>query len=286
MSSINNRQIKLPESSDILLVGLVRNGEKTLLSSIERINSSFSHFKSIKWLIIESDSEDATISILESCVNKFNNFKYITAGKIIEDIPLRTERIAFCRNIYLNEIKKNTEYSLIDFLVVADLDGINDGLTKESIDSCWLRTDWDVCTANQKYAYYDIWALRHPIISPNDCWEQYIILCKKIKSEYSLLISVISRMVEISTDSDWIEVDSAFGGLAIYRRDAIEDDYYLGLRHDTFEICEHVHFHLGMRSKKKKIFINPKLINGGFNEHTEKYQGILNSISHNNNKLI
>jgi hypothetical protein len=56
----------------------------------------------------------------------------------------------------------------------------------------------------------------------------------------------------------WILVESAFGGLAIYKTVAIKGRRYIG---DT---CEHVSFNQGL-----KMYINPRLISGGESlEHT------------------
>jgi len=85
-------------------------------------------------------------------------------------ITSRIERIAFCRNKYLAELNYNKN---IDYVVVADLDGINSRITKNSVLTCWKRDDWDVCTANQIGPYYDIYALRHPLWQNNDCLQEF-----------------------------------------------------------------------------------------------------------------
>ena len=85
-------------------------------------------------------------------------------------------------------------------------------------------------------------------------------------------------MIEIPENSEWIEVDSAFGGLAIYKRDAIFGQFYIGINSTGSETCEHVSFHKELRSLGKKIFINPALINGGLNEHSNKYEEIFKSM--------
>jgi hypothetical protein len=71
-------------------------------------------------------------------------------------------------------------------------------------------------------------------------------------------------MITIPEDSDWIEVDSAFGGFAIYRRSSLADTAaYEGVE------CEHVTFHDHIRRNGGRIFINPKLINGVESGHSE-----------------
>ena len=70
-------------------------------------------------------------------------------------------------------------------------------------------------------------------------------------------------MVNIKPSAELIEVDSAFGGLAIYRKSDIpQDASYVGVDENGDEVCEHVSFHFSIKKNKGKIFINPKLIIG------------------------
>ena len=75
-------------------------------------------------------------------------------------------------------------------------------------------------------------------------------------------------MIKLPQDSDWIEVDSAFGGLAIYRREALLSGIYSGKNALGKPICEHVTLHEHIREKGFKIFINPKLINCKKTDHS------------------
>lgn len=183
-------------------------------------------------------------------------------------IPKRTERLSFCRNYYANRLKHDPKLSGVDYVAVADLDGINSELTKEAFESCWIRRDWDVCAANQNGPYYDIWALRHKDWCPEDCWAQYRFLnAYRTNSERNLWASVHSKMITIPRDSAWIEVESAFGGFAVYRRTMFDRCEYAGISEDGEEFCEHVHFHRILHEDGAKIFINPMLINAGITEH-------------------
>jgi hypothetical protein len=73
-------------------------------------------------------------------------------------------------------------------------------------------------------------------------------------------------MVTIPETADWIEVDSAYGGISIYRKVAIEGAEYSGWSgHPT---CEHVSLNAEIRSKGFRIFINPRFVNAGYTEHS------------------
>ena len=130
-----------------------------------------------------------------------------------------------------------------------------------------------MCTANQRGPYYDVWPLRHKHWSPNDCWAQYKFFVKNgLSVKKSKFAAVYSRMVEIDEHLDWIEVDSAFGGLAVYRRETLSDVQYIGVNEFGEEICEHLSLNAQIKSKGYRIFINPKLINAGYTRHTRRFK--------------
>jgi len=253
----------------ILIVGTARNVEAVIANTISKLTHSFSNFKKISWLIIESDSSDNTTLSLEKIGAQIPHFRFISLGNLEQTLPSRTERLATCRNTYLKEIRENPAYADVDYVAVADLDGVNNLLTPESVLSCWTRDDWDVCTANQAGPYYDIWALRHDAWSPNDCWEQFRFLEKMgVARDKALFAGVYSKMVRIPKTANWIEVQSAGGGLAIYRKTALENGTYVGGFVDGHEICEHLSLHETLIANGRKIFINPQLINTDYTDHT------------------
>jgi hypothetical protein len=257
--------------SCFLVVGLVRNCEPWLVRDVERLRSALDKAKKLKWLLIESDSADGTLDVLKSLKENMSDFNFLSLGTLTERMPLRTERMAFCRNKYVDEIRYNEAYIDVDYVVVSDFDGVNTLISKATISSCWAREDWDICAANQSGPYYDVWALRHENWSPNDCWAQYKFFNKyDANFEKNLHASVYSRMITVPVNSNWIEVDSAFGGLAVYRRTAFDDSSYVGLADLGEEICEHVPFHKSLTRKGYRIFINPKMINAGYVNHSKQ----------------
>jgi hypothetical protein len=153
--------MKTISSSKVLIVGLARNCQDTIEHEVQIINSAFSEAKTVNWLVIESDSDDETLATLEK-LSENVEFAFVTLGNLRKQYPKRTARIAKCRNRYLQELRANKKYNNIDYVVVADLDGVNSDLTKTAVRSCWKFTEeWDACFANQSKVYYDIWALRH-----------------------------------------------------------------------------------------------------------------------------
>ena len=247
----------------ILIVGTVRNCEKTLKDSINYLDNAFKFVSKIEYLIIESDSQDNTLECLNLIKNSKQNFNFKSFGKLRTSIPERTKRIAFCRNEYLKYLRSE-KYSAVQYLVVADFDGVLNAINESAVKSSFKNLDWDVCTANCSDYYYDIYALRHPYWSPNDC----LIAAKEnerigFNKYQSISYSVYSRMIKLNKYSSFIEVDSAFGGLAIYKKSSIpENAKYISEDKNNNPICEHVPFHYSIKESGGKVFINPKMIIG------------------------
>ena len=258
--------------SNILVVGVARNCEKTLKQDVFRLREAFSSARSIHHYVVESDSVDGTVEVLESLAAELVEFDYVAHGTLREKIIQRTARLAYCRNDYVSYARMFSSKQLVDYIVVADLDGINSHISRTAVESCWNRDDWGACFANQRGPYYDVWALRHQFWSPNDCWEQERFyrqfLGTKVASAY---VSVYSRQLCIPEDSEWIEVDSAYGGLGIYCADVfLSPGEHVGLDSLGREICDIPPFHEDIKLPGVKFFINPKLINGTVNEHTRR----------------
>ena len=266
--------IPLHESS-VLIVGLARDCERQLSGSIAIIRESFSSARLLRFLIVESDSTDGTQEVLKRLAQENKNFNYASLGHLQEQYPKRTDRIAFCRNHYLKLIENCSEYQDVDYVVIADLDGVNNKLSSDAVATCWSRTDWDVCTANQDGPYYDIWALRHPLWSPNDCWKQADFLKSQGAGRFkSIFSAVYSRMIRIELCSGWIEVESAFGGLGIYRKTVLQNVGYVGLTPNGEEYCEHVSLHQQIRQNGGRILINPRMTNAAVVEHVRNTTGL------------
>jgi len=158
-------------AGDLAIAGLVRNGEGTVAESVRRLAATLPEGRRVHWMVIESDSEDGTVSVLERLAREQADFSFRSLGRLAPRHPQRTDRIAHCRNAGLQWLETLREGGTpVSHLLMADLDGVNDGLTREALATCWAREDWAACTANQSGRYYDLWASRHPVWCPGDCW--------------------------------------------------------------------------------------------------------------------
>jgi hypothetical protein len=267
--------------SSILVVGTIKNGERTLQSEIKKCLKALSNFDRVNFYLVESDSSDKTLQILNELKSSNSNFDFVSLGHLISRIPEQYNRIRYCRNEYvkyLRNIKIQPK-----FVLVVDLDGMNSALNSKSINSCFTRDDWDVVLANQTIGYYDILALRHPAWQIND-WradhEYYknnlnrLMLAKssrfsKIKKYLDLdktqYLAIYSKMIRIPRKNEWIKVDSGFGGAAIYKSEVFLN-YDYSKEFETSE-TDHVTLHRKLVRDGGRIYINPAFINSHFNTY-------------------
>jgi hypothetical protein len=261
--------VKSLEDSNVLVVSVVRNVARHLSQDVSRINEAISGANSVSWFVVESDSTDKTLDYLTQLSETDEDFAFISLGVVESDVPRRTERLAHCRNAYLDHLKKNPKYDGVDYVIVADLDGLNRKISSDGFESCWAHDDWAVMTANQTGPYYDMFALRHEMWSPINPLAQYEFLSSIDKRRRrNWATSVRRKMLRVPTTLEPIEVVSAFGGFAVYSRDALLGAKYNGLSADGAEDCEHVSLHQQIRSKGHRILINPKMINAHYTEHS------------------
>jgi glycosyltransferase involved in cell wall biosynthesis len=269
--------------NNILLVGTVSNVAKTIEKELRTVLKALESFDKIEIFLVESDSNDNSVDILKRIQEDNKNFTFVTKGHLSNRYPNRIARIAYCRNIYVQFVKENFDESRWQYVAVADLDGMNKKLTRNAIDTCF-KTDikWDGIMANQKYGYYDIYALRALNWVETDCFSEL----QKLKdmspnpkvSQNSLVnfitnfnhfdnlreIAIFSKMRTIARKNPLIKVESAFGGFAIYKSNVFLNSNY---ESSKYEESEHVEFHRKLKKNGYNFFINPDLINNNFNSY-------------------
>jgi hypothetical protein len=261
--------LKKQSDSSILIVGVVKNISATLEIDINRLDYVFKQFSKINYFLVESNSTDNSGISLKAMKESRANFDFTELRETGNFAESRTEALAIARNSYLEYLNNLPNPHKPDFVAVVDFNNLNKELSRESVDSCWEKSDWDVCTANQAGHYYDIWALRHEFWSPNDCWNQFqFLLSLGVRKDKAYALSINGRMLKISSNLEWIEVDSAFGGIAIYKAETLRDARYVGSTESGGMICEHVTLHSMLRENGFKIFINPRFINFTYTDHS------------------
>jgi len=265
-----SRMLRKPAAqSHVLVAGPVRNCSATIEKETERLARALSPFASVSFLLAESDSSDDSIETLQRLASTRPGFAFVSLGQLRGQHPVRCDRIAICRNRYVDLIRSAPEYAHIDYVIEADMDGLNTALDAAGVLSCWdTDIDWSGITANQRLCYYDIWALRHPYWSPVDCWKAYHAVVEKVGPRQAFDMCVGSKQIHIPADTGLIEVDSAGGGFAIYKREAFVKGHYAGVDINGDEVNEHISFHDDLRAAGHRIYINPAMINAEYTDHT------------------
>lgn len=268
----------------ILIVGTVSNVEKYLKKDLKKIYKSLRRFNHISFFLVESDSTDNTTKILNKLSTLYTDFDYTSLGTLKILIPNRIDRIRYCRNVYVDYIRAIPAANRPSYIIAADLDGINSKINYKSIESCFYNQDWDVVLSNQTGGYYDVFALRCKNWQESDCFSELerikaniptpnygkFNFYKRVKFllyfDEARYTAIYSKMRKIRVIEPWIEVQSGFGGLAIYRTIVFMYYNYNSIS-DKLNESEHVAFHQKITDSGGKIFINPAFINSKWNTY-------------------
>ncbi len=270
----------------MLVVGTVRDVGKNLEKEVKKLENTLIFFGNVEFFLVESDSTDQTMEVLSSLQRKKSNFRFKSLGTLSNKFPNRVERIRFCRNEYVKYIRQTIPLSKWDLVVVVDFDQMNNSLSRKGMKSCFSSLiQWDGCFANQKFGYYDIYALRAKNWVDEDCFYTLQKLKQahpyRAKFSFPLLrhvheighfdrlrfMAIYSKMRVLPRNSSWVPVDSAFGGFAIYKVELFLVSDYSQITKSDFTSCEHVDFNISAKNKGARFFINPDLINSKLNEY-------------------
>jgi hypothetical protein len=270
----------------ILLVGTVSNVSRTIERDVSIVIAQIRKIGVVSVHLIESDSNDGTVNKLADLSQKFPGFTFQNLGNLKQEYPDRIARIRHCRNQYVQHIRQNMLIESWDYVIIADLDGMNRKIRGRSIQkSINKMKTWDALFANQLFGYYDIFALRC------EGWvsEDVLKLAKTLQSDIdvrnplmrylatqSLRQKVIYRKMRIILPfRPTIKVDSAFGGFGIYKTELFQNADYSLEEFEEPDGSEHITFHRKLVNKDKKLGIEPGLVNSWFNEYNiNRFVGI------------
>ncbi len=264
---------------NVIICGCARNSAQHLARIFRNLERLQSLFDKSFLLFVENDSTDQTVKLLNEWGRTQTLFKLLTYTGLDAVRASRTERLAFCRNIILQEIRSDT-FVDYDCVIMLDMDEVNSAPIDIDGVSSALRflthsNNIGAVTAWQKN-YYDLWALRDRVNFPIDIWE--CCLTKSLSgrlSDSEIYRSVLDEhSPSFISNCEPTEVTSAFGGFAIYKRSALlssptaycgAKDFIIsspsGYQFVKIQQCEHVPFHSGIVSYGYKIFIHPNLVN-------------------------
>lgn len=247
-----------------VFAGVARNCAVYLPECLENFRRISTLYGRAAFIFVVSDSTDSTMHILESWMTE-NSFegKVINLGDLEGTLPLRTQRIAAARNRYLMSVVQDG-YSEYDHLVVADMDDVlGRTVSSEAFGGAvaWLDdvSERAGVFANAIPRYYDVWALRHPIWCPYDCWHVILGRVPGTSFESAKRREASLRQIEIPPDLTPIRVFSAFGGLGIYKMKFALQSKYEGLDWQGREEAEHVSYNRKIIQGGGQLFIFPAL---------------------------
>ena len=194
----------------------------------------------------------------------------VDQGNLEHVEPRRTVRIAAARNSCLDLVR--AAYRDFDHVVICDLDHVLAAQVKTvefGQAAAWLegQPSRACVSANAMPRYYDVWALRHQLWSPYDCWHAIWDRSPRESFDMAKYRHVYRRQIRIPLDAAPIRVDSAFGGLAIYKLKFAVAARYSGVNAVGREQAEHVAFHEAIAAQGGEMFVFPSLVVQAPQEH-------------------
>jgi hypothetical protein len=232
--------------ASVILCGLTKDDASTLPLTIRRIERTGEFFRDYRVVLFENDSRDATPALLKRWAAENPRVRVISesiAGTAIARLG-RTERLAWCRNRYLDALRQDQTYRPFEYVIVADMD-LGGGWSLDGLASSFGLPGWDVMASNSlgyhylRRTYYDIYALEPSSVLKRGCLQR-----------------LAGEAWQLRRGDPPLPVRSAFGGLAIYRKDQLTGRRYSGSRNGR-PLCEHRALNVDGRLK---CFLNPSQI--------------------------
>jgi len=266
--------LKIAKSKKIVFAGICRNVGDTISLNIERIKHTSKAFKDSSIFFYENDSNDDTVSILESYRGK-TKLEFLSEKREDKDYRElidtgvdpwhfgRCKILAECRNKYLDIILSN--YIDYDYLCVLDLDikggwsytGFYHGVfTLESDPKNACVSAYGVLTEPtnlkpledykpEQYIMYDSLAFR-PLGKP--------------KGIHILHTPMFNR-ITFERGDEPLEVLSNFGGMALYRLPLLKNKQYGARQWKEGEVDpDHVILNEQLINEGYKIILDPNMI--------------------------
>jgi hypothetical protein len=277
------RARKMPDKKAVFVL-VARNCAATLPDVLDNVARHRSLFAGSHVLFLENDSTDATRQIIAAWRAGQPDTGLITVEGLSGN-PIRTLCLETVRNRAIAAVK--ADFADHDYLFLLDADQVNSAPLETSLVGravTWLEEAPDrvAAFANAGGTYFDMWALRHPTLCPGDIWEELMdyALANKVSDAEAYAKIFAPRLFNLAPDAPPLEVDSAFGGLGIYKIPAVlaNPARYAGAKSKTlpaavpgitgkeaetlgWQTCEHVSFHAGLRENGGRLFILPFLVN-------------------------
>ena len=210
----------------VIICGVCKNVEHRLPYTIRSIEKLGEQFKDYRVFIYENNSTDHTTIFLKMWAEKNRRVWVRCENLSKEEIaqitkPGREPLIARARNIVLDQAMQ-TEYEDYSYVIMADMDFPEVWDIGGIMSSFSYKEPWDAILANgvdwdgylyDRFAYKTVDLPLGPQLIGWDPWIFYI----------------RSTKVSLIGEKNLVPVSSAFGGLGIYKREALKGCRYSGV---------------------------------------------------------
>lgn len=238
-----------------VIIGLLaRDCKDSLIRNIPRIERLGSFFTDHHIVVVENDSVDGTQQILHDwavrngkvVVDSFTN----CSRRLADCSYKRINQMASLRNRLLEDIKKLPASDFVLMMDVDiydfDVDGVIDCISHAPDDWGGLMANGRVMLPNQKINIYQ--------------YDQFAFMgCDEDISDTIYFLPRRGRLLNTEVQRcEYFPVRSAFGGIGIYRYDAIKNLQYRVVRTSDGRqnaFCEHIPFHLDIIKQGYKNYI-------------------------------
>jgi hypothetical protein len=273
----------------------VKNAAKQLRASISFIEALGAAAAAYEVIVFEDGSRDDTRNILKQWASRNARVHAIFAQKM-SVYSMRTQHIALCRNVVLQEAFKAASVALGQqsrhrdtptLMVALDADcdhRIDDVLpgVQAAVGAIESQPMYAVLSANSLPFYYDLWVLRsRRLLIDYDCFLgdkcvrgrcNYVFGMGGCRCEAGWRETVnkgtcFDYEVSVHPRAPIFDIDSGFDGLAVYNLAAINATR-CGFNGDLR--VEHVAFHQCLRSSGLRIALVPGMVQGCGQEHMRK----------------
>ena len=256
-------------NSSVIVCGIVRNAASGLKRNIPSVQSICSRFKDYQVIIFENDSTDKTKVLLDKWQRSDPEHVHCMMEDMDKDLTIpgwgsvdgnpffserRISKMAYYRNKYLEYI--DNHFLSADYLIVIDMDVAK--IYPESVFSCFQDCpEWDAVTAfgystspQFRRRYHDTYIFQE--------WE------KRGAVQTEAYMNEMARKYASLRPSDpWVRVAAAFGGLAIYRFEAVKGLRYSVLPNNDANVTvygEHYSIYIQMIERGyDRFFLNPAM---------------------------
>lgn len=229
-----------PQNEKVLITGVCKNVAPCLPNMIHKIESLGSYFKDYRVVIYENNSTDQTVQLLREWAKR--NPRLILFSENLSESellartelrggggtkPNRMELIAYARNVVLQEVM-SPGYDDFKFVITTDMD-FREGWYVNSVLTAFSHVKpWDAIFANgitPTNYYWDRFAFRDydrpfgPELLDKAFWRE-----------------VWGAKMNLLPNRGLIPVYSAFGGIGIYKREALKGATYSGVANEDLRL--------------------------------------------------